>query len=90
MRQVGEQPGLRHLTNDDPAHACGLRLVSIRGADPGPLTGHLWDKHRIIVCPIDNGEFRGLRVTPNVYTTLEELDRFAEALGVVARNGLPG
>ena len=88
--KVANQPGVRLLTNDDPAHACGLRLVSVEGVAPGPLTSHLWNKHRIIVCPIDNGDFRGLRVTPNVYTTLEELDRFAEALEGVVRNGLPG
>jgi isopenicillin-N epimerase len=34
-------------------------------------------------------DYSGLRVTPNVYTTLEEVDTFAEAMLDVARNGLP-
>ena len=36
---------------------------------------------------LDN--FRGLRITPNVYTTIAELDRFVEAMKSVAANGLP-
>jgi selenocysteine lyase/cysteine desulfurase len=45
--------------------------------------------HKIFTTPIVHEEFRGLRITPNVYTTLKELDRFAEVLATVARKGLP-
>jgi isopenicillin-N epimerase len=34
-------------------------------------------------------EIRGVRVTPNVYTTLDELDYFCEAVEKVAKQGLP-
>jgi hypothetical protein len=34
-------------------------------------------------------EFQGLRITPNVYTTLGELDRFCEQMELIARKGLP-
>ena len=33
--------------------------------------------------------YRGLRVTPNIYTPLEEIDYFVEAMRGVVRNGLP-
>ena len=39
--------------------------------------------------PTVHDEFRGLRVTPNVYTTLQELDAFAEEMERVAAAGLP-
>ena len=55
----------------------------------GKLTQHLWNKHKIIVVPIKHAEFQGIRVTPNVYTLLEELDRFCDAMEWVAKNGLP-
>jgi hypothetical protein len=46
----------------------------------------LWTKHRIITTPIIHAEFHGLRITPNVYTTLDEVDRFSETvLSAVAR-----
>jgi hypothetical protein len=49
----------------------------------------LFSKHHIFVTPIMHEEFQGLRITPNVYTTLSELDRFCEQMELIARNGLP-
>jgi selenocysteine lyase/cysteine desulfurase len=49
----------------------------------------MWAQHRIIVTPIPHEEFQGVRVTPNVYTTLDEVDRFADAMMTVVRKGLP-
>jgi len=80
---------VRILTSFDPAQSCGLANVSLEGVDPGKLATHLWDKRRIIVTPIVHDEFRGLRVTPNVYTTLQEIDAFAEEMERVAAAGLP-
>ena len=34
-------------------------------------------------------EFQGIRITPNLYTTLGELDRFCEQMELIARKGLP-
>ena len=34
-------------------------------------------------------QFDGIRVTPNIYTTLKELDLFCERIQEVAKNGLP-
>jgi selenocysteine lyase/cysteine desulfurase len=78
-----------HLnTSLDPRFSCCLSNVYIDGVDNGALGSHLWDRHRIIVTPINHAEFSGLRVTPNVCTTLEELDRFCDAMENVVRNGL--
>ncbi|HSR51496.1 MAG TPA: aminotransferase class V-fold PLP-dependent enzyme [Acidobacteriota bacterium] len=76
-------------TSLDPKYSCALANVEIAGIDPAELTTHLWKQHRIIVTPIKHAEFQGLRITPNVYTTLEELDRFCDAMEAVVRNGLP-
>ena len=57
--------------------------------DPVALGAHLMNAHRIFTTPILHDEFKGVRITPNVYTTLAELDRFAEAVETIARQGLP-
>ena len=57
--------------------------------DPNQLVPHLWNKHRIIATPIKHAEFQGLRVTPNVYTTLDEVDRFVAAVEEVLAHGVP-
>jgi hypothetical protein len=53
------------------------------------LGSYLMAKHKIFTTPIVHEEFTGIRITPNVYTTLWELDRFVEIVVDVAKNGLP-
>jgi selenocysteine lyase/cysteine desulfurase len=36
-----------------------------------------------------HAEYRGVRVTPNVYSTLDEIDTFAQAMEDLARQGMP-
>ena len=53
------------------------------------MTKYLFDKHHIFTTPIVHEEFTGIRITPNLYTTLSELDRFCEQMELIARKGLP-
>jgi selenocysteine lyase/cysteine desulfurase len=79
---------VRIYTSFDPAQSCALGCVGIAGVDPNKLTAHLWDQHRIIVTPIVHDEFQGIRVTPNVYTTLGEIDEFCVAMEKVVQKGI--
>jgi selenocysteine lyase/cysteine desulfurase len=88
-RRLESNRGVKILTPYDPAQSCGLANFSVEGIDPVKLGGHLWDKHRIIVTPIVHEEFSGIRVTPNVYTTLSDIDTFCDAVEKVIRVGLP-
>ncbi len=88
-RRLEKLPKVKILTPYDPAQSCGLASVAIEGIDPKKLVAHLWDKHRIIVTPIVHEEFSCLRVTPNVYTTVAEIDRFGDVMEDVIRKGLP-
>ena len=76
-------------TSLNPAYSCAIGNVQIEGVDTVALRDYLWKEHRIIVVPIMHKDFQGLRVTPNLYTTLEELDRFIDAMEHVVKNGLP-
>jgi hypothetical protein len=38
--------------------------------------------------PINHDEFTGVRVTPNVYTTLDEIDLFSEKVLEAIRHGI--
>jgi len=80
---------IRLHTSLKPEFSCGLATVEIEGVDSGALNQHLWSEHRIITTGIKHADFEGLRVTPSVYTTLEELNRFCDIMEDVANNGLP-
>jgi selenocysteine lyase/cysteine desulfurase len=90
MRRLQGQPGVMLHTSFDPAMAGGLANVGIEGIEPGVLASHLWNTQKIFVVGIGHPDCTGIRVTPNVYTTLDEVDRFAEAMEGVIRSGIQG
>ncbi|MEP7273439.1 MAG: aminotransferase class V-fold PLP-dependent enzyme, partial [Acidobacteriota bacterium] len=87
-KRLEGQKGVKILTSFDPRQSGGLATFTIDGVNPVQLAGHLYEKYRIISTAIVHDEFRGLRVTPNVYTTLEEIDTFAQAVEKVIEKGL--
>jgi selenocysteine lyase/cysteine desulfurase len=76
------------LTPLDSPNAGGIGLVSVEGLDPGKLGGWLLNTHRIVTTPITHAEFSGLRITPNVYTTIDEVDLFATQVLKAIRTGI--
>ncbi|MFN0204970.1 MAG: aminotransferase class V-fold PLP-dependent enzyme [Planctomycetota bacterium] len=79
-------------TSDAPETSAAIGTVGIRKngelLDPGKIAEHLFTKHRIVTTPILLDEVKCLRITPNIYTTIEEVEMLATALANVASNGL--
>jgi selenocysteine lyase/cysteine desulfurase len=81
-------PGVKILNSDDPEQSCGIGFISVDGFEPVKLVGYLWNKYRIWTTAfISPGEYQGLRITPNVYTTLEEIDTFTNAMRETIKRG---
>lgn len=94
LRDYWAKPLMQHdrvrlHTSLKPEFSCCIGTVQIEGIDTAELGTHLWNAHRIIATPIKHAEFEGLRVTANLFTTLEELNRFVDAMEQVVRHGLP-
>ncbi len=83
-RRLAQSARFRIHTNLDPAHSCAIGNVQIIGVPTAKVVGQLWEKWRIIATPIGHAEYEGVRVTPNVYTTLEEVDTFITAMETIA------
>ncbi len=79
---------VRILTPLDGPTAAGIGLLHVEGMQPNSLVGHLMEKHKIVSTPINHDEFNGVRVTPNVYTTVDEVDMFAEKALDAIKHGL--
>jgi selenocysteine lyase/cysteine desulfurase len=88
--ELRKLPGVKILNSDDPAQSCGIGFVSVEGIEASKLVGHLWNKYRIWTTSFNSpGEYQGLRITPNVYSTIEEIDTFTEAMTEVVKHGIP-
>jgi selenocysteine lyase/cysteine desulfurase len=87
--RLERHPRVKILSSRLPNQAWGLANVSLEGVDVSKAYDFLWTKYRIITAAIKHAEYQGLRVTPNVYTTLEELDTFSTAIEDLLKNGAP-
>lgn len=90
-------PSVKVLSNlGEPAETWGVAAVNIEGIDVRALAKFLMEKYRIIVVPLVGGappgqvfDYQALRVSPNIYTTLEEIDTFVMAMEDALKGGVP-
>ncbi len=83
-----ESDRVKILTPLDSPNGAGIGLLHLEGIQPNAFVGHMMDKHKIVVTPINHQEFNGIRITPNVYTTVDEVDLFAEKTLEAIKHGL--
>ena len=79
-----EIPGVKLHTSLDPRFSCAICGVSIEGITPGQLTATLFSKYKIHTVGIDYEALHHVRVTPHVYTRVDDLDKFVGALSEIA------
>ena len=82
--RVKNVPKIIINTPTDDKRSCGIANVGIDGMTPADLAKRLMDEHKIFTVAIDTANVHGCRITPNVYTTVEELDAFVAALKKLA------
>lgn len=86
--KIVDMKNVNFYTNLDPKHSCALTTVGIKGIKTADLAAWLLAKHNIFVTAIVNDFIDGLRISPNVYSTVQEIDRLAEAMVHAATNGI--
>lgn len=78
--KVRNLPNVVVNTPVDPTRSCGIANVGIKTMKPSELADTLMKKYNIYTVAIDGANVHGCRITPNVFTTLQELDVFVGAL----------
>ncbi|MGH9173320.1 MAG: hypothetical protein ACRD1H_03125, partial [Vicinamibacterales bacterium] len=87
VNRLKANPRIQIHSNLD--HTYGLALVGVEGIKAVDVNRFLWNKYRIITTAVTRDQYQGIRVTPNIYTTLEEIDTFAGAMEDLLKNGVP-
>ncbi len=84
-------PGVKFLTSFNPSQSCGLGTFVVEKMDMPKLSQVLFERHKIYTIPVTIPEgMVGIRVTPSIYTSLDELSRFIECTAHYIKHGLPG
>ncbi len=76
--------GVKLNTSLKPEFSCALANFSIEGMKPEDIDTQLYDKYRIHTVGINWENVHGVRVTPNVYTTIKDLDLLVKAITEIA------
>lgn len=86
MEKVQHVPKIKLNTSLDPKWGCAIGNVGIEGRKPGELDSFLFDKFKIHTVGIVWENISGVRITPNVYTTLKNLDMLVEGITTFAKS----
>ena len=78
--QAREMDHLTLFTPKDHHRSCGIANVGIDGMESSDMAKKLMDEHGIFAVPINTGGVNGCRISPNVFTSIEELDALMAAL----------
>jgi selenocysteine lyase/cysteine desulfurase len=60
--------------------------VGLEKTKPGDMGTILMDKYKIFTAPIDGAGVKGCRISPNVYTSENELDKLVSAIKEMSGN----
>jgi selenocysteine lyase/cysteine desulfurase len=85
MERVKDIPNVKLNTSLHPGWGCAIGNVGVEGTKPRELDSFLFDKYKIQAVGIDMENVKGVRITPNVYTTIKDLDILVEAITVFAK-----
>jgi selenocysteine lyase/cysteine desulfurase len=80
MEKVKNIPKVKLGTSMKPGFGCAIGMVSVEGKKPSELENFLFEKYRIHTVSIEWENIKGVRVTPNVYTSLKNLDLLVEGI----------
>jgi selenocysteine lyase/cysteine desulfurase len=78
--KVRDLPHIILNTPAGPDRSCGIANAGIKGLKPSDLADKLFRNYNIYTAPIDGAGVHGCRITPNVYTSTDELDVLVKAL----------
>lgn len=85
MEKVKDVPNVKVSTSLHPKWGCAIGLVSVEGKKPAELDSYLFNNHKIHTTTIEWENIKGVRITPNVYTTTKNLDVLVEGISRFAR-----
>lgn len=84
MERVRDVRGIRFYTDPKPEWSCAIGNFGLEGWKATDIVAQLFEKFKIHTTNIDREKVNGVRVTPNVYTMPEELDKLVRGIQTIA------
>ncbi|MBK9336902.1 MAG: aminotransferase class V-fold PLP-dependent enzyme [Lewinellaceae bacterium] len=84
MERVRDVPGIRFYTSTHPKWGCAIGVFGLEGKPAGEVSEALFRDFKIHTVGIVWEKLNGVRVTPNVYTTENDLDKLVLGIRKIA------
>ena len=79
--RLRDNPKVQILHSESPELSCGIGFIGFKGFDAGRMYETLYNKYNIVTARVEMpGQYDGLRVTPHIYSTLRDVDTFADTV----------
>ncbi|MCG2615825.1 aminotransferase class V-fold PLP-dependent enzyme [Terrimonas sp. NA20] len=85
MERVKDLPNVRFNTSLSPKWSGAIGNIGFDGRKPGELDAFLMDKYKIHTTTVVWENIHGVRITPNIYTTIKNLDVLVEGITAFAK-----
>jgi len=80
MSRVKDLPHVKLNTSFKQGFGCAIGSILVEGKKPGELDSFLLDKYKIHTVGIEWENIHGVRITPNVYTSTQNLDLLVDGI----------
>jgi isopenicillin-N epimerase len=82
--QLHDIPGVQLKTNLEPELSGGVVKFRLKGMPTLQAYNTLWERHRMAIAMTASGDAEGLRISPQIYNSMEEIDRAVAAVRELA------
>lgn len=84
LTALKDHPNIKINTPFESEKSCGIGNIGLKNMTPAELAQRLFDDFKIFTVAIDYANVQGCRISPNVFTSVEEIDIFVEAMKTLA------
>lgn len=87
--KASKLPKANLYTSLKPQYSCAIATFGFSGWDAHQIDNKLFEKYKIHTVSIVHEKVNGVRITPNVYTSLRDLDLLVKGLTDISKMELP-
>jgi selenocysteine lyase/cysteine desulfurase len=79
-------PGIKFNTPINEEQSCAITNFAFKGKDPKHTADYLFEKHKIFTVAYDRAGIKGVRVTPNIHNSIQDLDKLVTAIQIYSKS----
>lgn len=85
VERVQDLPGIIFNTPINEEQSCAITNFAFQGKDPRHTADYLFEKHKIFTVAYDRAGIKGVRVTPNIHNSIQDLDKLVTAIQMYSK-----